>query len=345
MLNRYLSLAICFGIVASASGQFSKKAKRSTHKQATHRIKKPFDERKYTCLGFSVNAMNYYGDLSPRPSRFSTDLKFTRPSFELSVSHKYGPNFSVQARFLTGMLQGDDEESSNPNDKNGRYRYRRNASFRNSIKEFSVISIFEFPSNHGFYMHRHQVTYYLFAGFGVFYNNPKAKAPSHDLAGNPLPEAGKWVDLQPLGTEGQFSNLKPTDANFGIKPYSRVQPCIPVGIGLRYRVNHTVDFWIDYSFRYLFTDYIDDVSRNYVDLGVLNNDLARTFSYRGHEIGPSQLHTYVGRDGQQYVVQPGYGSEHPDNKRGSPKDKDIFTVFSLRISKIINANMHKAKSR
>ena len=44
-------------------------------------------------------------------------------------------------------------------------------------------------------------------------------------------------------------------------------------------------------------------------------------------------------------VEAGYGSEHPDNKRGGKNDKDVYMITSVRISYIINPNYHQAKFR
>ena len=98
----------------------------------------------------------------------------------------------------------------------------------------------------------------------------------------------------------------------------------------------------------LFTDYLDDVSKNYVDLGVLDGPLAKAMSYRSNELPAAQLptlQTYTGRDGVNYQTIPGYGREYPDNLRGSKDDRDIYMVTSLRLTYIIGATFHKAKFR
>ena len=69
-----------------------------------------------------------------------------------------------------------------------------------------------------------------------------------------------------------------------------------MGIGARFRINEVLDFSAEIGFRYLFTDYIDDVSGNYVDLGVFNTELAKAMSYRSSEVATPTA-TYVGRDG------------------------------------------------
>jgi hypothetical protein len=120
-----------------------------------------------------------------------------------------------------------------------------------------------------------------------------------------------------------------------------------MGLGARIKLTETLDFSIDLGFRYTFTDYLDDVSQNYVDLGVLNSPLAKAMSYRTGELNldASSEHTYVGRDGVSYTVENGYGSEHPDNKRGGKNDNDIYMVASLRLTYILGATFHRAKFR
>lgn len=301
----------------------------------------------YSAVGFSVNALNYYGDLAPTPSRVSTDISFTRPGFGASFMHRFGPRYTVQGQLMIGTLKGSDAESANKDDlDNGVYRYKRNLSFRNQIKELSVTFIFDLFENDGNYLARVKWTPYAFVGIAGFLHQPKGQAPATDPMGNPLPEAGNWVKLRPLGTEGQYATLEATDANAGIKPYSLIQAAIPFGLGARLRLTETLDLWADIGFRYTFTDYLDDVSRNYVDLGVLSSPLAKAMSYRTGELAlPTSTHTYVGRDGVTYTVEAGYGEEHMSNNRGSKSDKDVYMVTSIRLTHIIGATYHRAKFR
>lgn len=306
----------------------------------------------YNAVGFSVNALNYYGDLSPLPQRVSTDISFTKPGLGISFAHRFGPRYTLQAQFMYGVLKGSDNESADKNDlENGVFRYKRNLSFRNQIKELSLVAVFDLFKNQGNYISRAKWTPYGFLGVAAYLHNPQALAPATDLNGNPLPEAGKWVDLRPLGTEGQYSTLDPTDVNYGAKPYKLLQFAIPFGVGVRLRVNEVMDIWGDVGFRYTFTDYLDDVSQNYVDLGVLKSDLARAMSYRTNELNLSTSNrTYTGRDGKSYIVEPGYGEEYRGtdgigNVRGSKADRDIYMVTSIRLTYILGATFHRAKFR
>lgn len=344
------------GMVFEAEAQMNRnQIKKNNRRMMSYRGKKfGFGkEKRYNTVGISLSALNYYGDLAPKPTRLSTDIGFTRPAISLSFTHRFGPRYSLQGSFMYGTLRGSDAESANQNDTdNGVFRYQRNLSFRNRIKELSVVTVFDLFENQSTYISRVQWTPYAYAGVSVFHHNPQAQVPSTQVprtaTDNPaaFPNAGEWVDLRPLGTEGQYANLLATDNNSGIKEYKLVQLAIPFGIGARFRLNEIFDLHAEFGFRYLFTDYIDDVSKNYVDLGVFgNNELAKAMSYRGFEINPSNAVERPSRDGGTYYVIPGYGEESKDNWRGNSKDKDIFTVFTVRATYIIGKTFHRAKFR
>jgi len=293
-------------------------------------------------VGFSLSALNYYGDLSPLPSKFSTDISFTKPAFGISLFHRFGPRYTLVAQFMYGTLKGSDAESAKGDD--GNFRKERNLSFRNRIKEVSINFVFDLFENNGTYISRVKWTPYGFIGFAAFLHNPQAQAPKTYLDGTPDPKAGQWVNLQPLGTEGQYSTLQPGDINYGIKPYSLLQIAIPFGVGGRFRLNEVLDLWADIGFRYTFTDYLDDVSRNYVDLGVFKDPLAQALSYRTNEAFIPTA-SYVGRDSKTYNIINGYGSEFRDNWRGHKASRDIYMVTSVKITYILGATFHRAKFR
>ncbi|HEY3404559.1 MAG TPA: DUF6089 family protein [Ohtaekwangia sp.] len=334
-----------------AYGQLNRKAiKKNNRRMSTYRGRKSTfsKEKVYSMVGFSLSALNYYGDLAPKPSRFSTDISYTRPAIGISFAHRFGPRYTLTATFMYGGLRGSDSESADETDQeNGMYRYQRNLSFRNRIKELSVVASIDLFENQATYISRVAWTPYLFAGLSVFHHNPQAQVPETDLSGNPLSKAGDWVDLQPLGTEGQHSDLDKGDVNYGIKPYKRIQPAIPFGIGARFRLNEVLDISAEWGFRYLFTDYIDDVSQNYIDLGELDSELARAMSYRSNEVvDPSMLQLEPSRNGApSYMLLPGYGKEHPDNMRGNKDDKDIFMVTTVKVTYILGKTFHRAKFR
>ena len=356
-MKKFLVLLLPFFLMLGSpevEAQMSRRAIKKNNKRISsfRGRKQGFGKEKvYSMIGFSLNALNYYGDLAPKPARFSTDISFTRPALGLIFAHRFGPRYTLTGNFMYGTLRGADAQSADKNDENGASRYKRNLSFRNRIKELSVVASMDLFENQSTYLSRVKWTPYAFAGLAFFHHNPQAKAPDFDLDGNPLPEGGEWVKLQKLGTEGQRADLRETDANFGAKPYKLIQIAIPFGAGVRFRLNQVVDFSVELGFRYLFTDYIDDVSKNYVDLGVFgDNELAKAMSYRGNELTeyadllrpePSSVEGH----NRTYMLLPGYGKENPENVRGNRSDKDTYMVTTFKLTYVFGKTFHRAKFR
>lgn len=331
-------------------GQMNRRnIKKNNKRISSYRGRKShFDKNKvYNAIGISLNAFNYYGDLSPSPKTLSTDISLTRPAIGVSFIHRFGPRYQLVGSFMYGGIRGSDNDSADPEDtQSGIYRYNRNLSFRNRIKELSAVAQIDLFENQSTYISRVKWTPYLYAGLAVFHHNPQAQVPEFHVDGvTPFSNAGEWVDLQPLGTEGQHADLLDTDVNADLKPYKRIQFAIPFGLGARFRLNEVMDLAAEFGFRYTFTDYLDDVSGNYVDLGVFGTDeLAKAMSYRSFEVTAGN-YSYVGRDGQTYTVLVGYGSEHPDNVRGNSDNKDIYMVTTVRLTYILGKTFHRAKFR
>lgn len=359
-MRKIAYLLVAFILVAAFDydvyGQMSRRnIKRNNKRIGSFKGRKShFDKNKvYNAVGISLNAFNYYGDLSPSSKRVSTDLSLTRPAIGVSFVHRFGPRYQLVGSFMYGGIKGSDNESANKGDeKSGMYRYNRNLSFRNRIKELSVVGQVDLFENQSTYISRVKWTPYVYAGVAVFHHNPQAKAPKVGVDGAPLAEAGEWVDLQPLGTEGQNSDLLSSDVNHGLKPYKRIQFAIPFGFGARFRINEVIDISGEFGFRYTFTDYLDDVSGNYVDLDVFGNDeLAKAMSYRSNEVATPNRN-YIGRNGGAYNVLSGYGEEYngagsndPGNIRGNRENKDIYMVTTVRLTYILGKTFHRAKFR
>lgn len=349
-LGILLALVLCAAIVSNdAHAQRNRRAQKriSNYSGGSVRFNKG---KQFTSVSFGLAALNYFGDLAPLSRSASTNIGNTRPGVEIGVSHKFGPFYSLRGSLAWGRLKGSDE-AADPFNEISLARYARNLSFRNDIVEFALTAQVDLIQNPAGAYSRPLITPYVFGGIAVFYHNPKALAPEFDQAGNAIPEANTWVALQPLGTEGQFS------AEYNVEPYSLVQISLPIGIGARLRLNEAFDIGIELGYRYLFTDYIDDVSGLYVDLGTLNSPVARALSDRSREAsfietGAARnfdlinarynLSTYQSAgDGQTYEVFNGFGrfrdaSEVDNgNVRGNADDNDIYFVSVIKLSYIL----------
>ncbi len=354
MPNNFMkaALALILGCVLyfPSNGQSPEDVfKEAKRKNRSHRFSK---ELKYTTVGVSLNAINYFGDLAPRPGSLSTDISFTRSGFGLLVNHRVGSRVFVRGGVNWGTMRGDDFESADPDDPESEDRYARNLQFRNNIFEVSGTVVFDLLRNHGFYVRRARFTPYVFAGVAIFHHNPKAKVPRFDFRGQPLANAGEWVALQPLGTEGQQNDAS------GVDKYHKIQFSIPAGFGARLKLNKNFDLALEIGYRVLFFDYIDDVSSQYPDYGLLDNDLARTLSGRAFEpiavvsedprladvlstLDNSRT-SYVGVDGNTYTL---VSDNLPGRRRGDPGDKDIYIVTSLQLTYVLGSPLGKPKFR
>ncbi|GAB3327806.1 hypothetical protein GCM10027429_01960 [Marivirga atlantica] len=342
----------------------------------------------YFAIGGGINALNYFGDIAPRPSTFSTDISFTRPGFNIFLKQKFGDRFSWRANFMWGRLQASDQETigtKNFNQENAN-RYLRNLSFRNDILELSLTGQVDIFKHGGRFASRPILNIYAFGGLGIIYHNPKGQVPNfattdafivdnpEDFQGGSSPRyielenAGEWVSLRELGTEGQnFTAAQraryDTLYNHDLPdPYSRFQIVIPLGIGARYKLTNNIDLGLEFSFRYTFTDYLDDVSGRYVDLGdFLENgqendnlvafamsDMSNQFS--GEDFGSITQATYTDRvnvneSNSEYPIvyrrAAGYGwpggpAERTFNNRGDGgAENDIYIVTNISLTYIL----------
>ena len=189
-------------------------------------------------------------------------------------------------------------------------------------------------------------------GVGVFHHNPKAVAPAKSI------EAGNWVALQPLGTEGQGKT------GYG-KKYGLIQPAVLLGVGVRLKISDRLDLGGEIAFRGLFTNYIDDVGERYPDITVLDSDLAIRMSDRSaeptdamtgktRELGP--IIAVVGGETYNYGGQPPYpnatgtGDYRRLSSYGLKGDKrglgngflhnDVYTTIGFHLNYILTTKRH-----
>jgi len=98
---------------------------------------------------------------------------------------------------------------------------------------------------------RFQHSPYLFAGLGVTRYNPQGAYQ------------GTWMDLRPLGTEGQGLDGSGTTI-YGTRALS-----IPLGMGWRAHLGPWLTAQVEAQWTWIASDYVDDVSGNYPDITAL----------------------------------------------------------------------------
>ncbi|MFN3918112.1 MAG: DUF6089 family protein [Flavobacteriales bacterium] len=282
---------------------------------------------------FSLNlgASNFLGDLGGRDmvgSPFLWDLEFSKTNFAANINYRYyiSPNFTYRLGFFYGKVAGDDKLTQEP------FRNNRNLNFKSNIFESSLIFEYVFGVNkpgHQYGLRSNKGKklgtknylreFYLFAGIGGFYFNPKGLAPS-----------GNWVDLKPLRTEGQ-------GLPDGPRPYSNFSVAIPVGFGYKHGMGKNWGLNIELSYRFTFTDYIDDVSGVYYDAGALADNFGPLSAQMANPTNNS-IPTWA--DGA-YIYNPtGTGMQ-----RGNPDDKDGYMFATLGIYYKMQKTPKRKKSK
>jgi len=301
-----------------------------------------FTKRKrYSSIGASINAMNYFGDIVPESDFTSLRFGSTRPNIGINYTKRLYPRISVRGNFFWGRITGDDAKSAEPNEADNRPRYIRNLSFRNDIKELSGQVIIDLFQNRGNYLRRPDFVPYAFIGVGVMHHNPKAywDGGAPNLGAPSLPEG--WYELQPLGTEGQ--NL---GGNYP-EPYKRLQFVIPAGLGIRYKLDRNWDLSFEVGWRKTFTDYLDDVSGTYADKSALlsqggETGIASAILSDRSFASPEAAGTIVS-DPSGINRSIGYGYEGA--QRGDKSDKDWYIVSGFNLTYILNPNIRSPKFR
>ena len=127
------------------------------------------------------------------------------------------------------------------------YMQTRNLSFNSNVWELALqgdFNFFRFMPGEPDY----NFTPYVTFGVGVFNYDPFAML------------AGQKHYLRPLNTEGQGSSLYPDR-----KPYGSMAFCIPFGVGVKYCINERINVGFEIIHRVTGTDYLDDVSKTYVN--------------------------------------------------------------------------------
>ncbi|GHA67380.1 DUF6089 family protein [Pontibacter akesuensis] len=298
--------------------------------------------RQYGSVGVNIGAMNYFGDLVPEPDFTSFRFKATRPSVGITYTYRYTPRISARAGFNWGRITGDDALAASPNEGENRGRYGRNLSFRNDIKEITVVGIVDLFENRSSFQRRPDFVPYAFLGVGVIHHNPKAYYESGSVGSGANDISTGWYALQPLGTEGQYA-----EGGDYPEPYKRVQVVVPFGLGVRYKIDRYWDLSLEVGWRKTFTDYLDDVSTTYASKanilngGGENPTAAAILSDRSVEVFPGQA--MPDPSGTPYNIVRGYGRE--GNQRGDTSDDDWYITTGISLNYILAPRVRSPKFR
>ena len=214
-------------------------------------------------VGGALGTSLYSGDLAP--AEFGVYFETLNPSAGMFLRMNVGKAFAGRLGLNYARVSGNDEIGPFPD---------RGLKFRSDIIELALtaeIDLFRIG-----YPDAIQFEPYLYGGVAAYRYNPQAEYE------------GQWVDLQPLGTEGQ--GLEGYD-----EPYNLIQVAVPMGGGVKVHFNTVWTLGFEFGGRFLSNDYLDDVSNtrvNYNELLAGNGEMAARLSNPSIENAGSEEITY-----------------------------------------------------
>lgn len=237
-----------------------------------------YDDR-YFSLSVGTGKVGYIGELNSK-YRFQNALANFNTGLEVRLWSQ------VAARVETGFynLIGQDYRSTVNS-----FEQQRNLSFRSWNFETSLQGVFYFKKYRGDFYKRWRIDPYLAAGVGFTTFNPYTGLN------------GTKYYLRDFQTEG-------------VK-YGNTTLTIPLGIGAKFKLNEFLNFIVEGAYRFTFTDYLDDVSGNFID--VAGDNVRNSLSNRKSEVG--------------IINQEAYDLLIPGNPRGDASNNDGYMFINLKL--------------
>lgn len=242
-------------------------------------------------FGIGIGAGHYFGDLNTRAR-----LNRPKPAASLFFRKNFGNYIAMRVSGSFAQLGYSDVYNTH-----NEFMRRRNLSFNTNVWELGLQGDFNFyrfmPGEPEF-----RFTPYVTFGVSAFSYDPYAY-----LNGDKY-----FLRSLEIGTEGQGDT-----AYRDRKPYSSMALAIPFGVGLKYSINHRINVGFEVVYRFTNTDYLDDVSKTYVDPAVFRpapdgSNPGLLLSDRSYETGEP-----IGIKGRQ---------------RGNSQNKDHFATALFYIS-------------
>lgn len=242
-------------------------------------------------IGVFGGVANYYGDLTQDYVVWDE----SHPAYGGFIKYNFNYRSGLKLDVIHGTISAADANSDRAD------QLLRNLSFTSDVTEVALVFEYSFP---GMFPKELRMPFSPYANVGIagFHFNPRTFF------------RGEWYDLQPIGTEGQGIN----ELDFR-EPYSLYEFAIPFGIGVKWAFSERWNLGLEYAARWTFTDYLDDVSRTYVDRNLLieeNGILAYQLSNRTGE--------YLLADNIDFGT---------NDFRGDPTDKDWYMFVGLTLSR------------
>ncbi|MEX0968644.1 MAG: DUF6089 family protein [Bacteroidia bacterium] len=224
-------------------------------------------QSQYWEAGVFLGGSNYTGELTPGVVVWSESHLAGGGLVRYNISRR----FALKGHIYYGSISGSDENAKREENR------IRNLNFRSSLLEFGLqfeYNLMEYETGT-----KWNFAPFIFAGLGVYRYNPQAIITTRASDGSFEEE---YVELQPLGTEGQeltqYQNRK---------KYNLTQLSIPFGAGLKFSISGHMNIGVEIGPRFTYNDYLDDISQTYVEdqlLRAQNGPLAARLANRTGEV-------------------------------------------------------------
>ncbi len=247
-------------------------------------------------FGVFMGGSFYLGDLNNMPFN-----RFTKPAGGIVVRYNFNQRAAMRANFLMGNIEANDAFS------NSLWQKERNLNFKSPVRELSVQFEFNFLNYKIGGNENQNFSPYIFIGLAGFYFDPQGQTAN-----------GDWVELQPLGTEGQG-----LQNGSSIKKYKLTQLSVPFGVGVKTGISKSMCLGFEWGMRKTFTDYLDDVSTVYYNPAILTEQ-------RG-ALAAAMADPSIGKDPKFSDV---------GKQRGNPSSKDWYSFFGI----VLTIRLHKSNS-
>lgn len=287
------------------------------------RFKFPWERfNKSLSLDLGAGTAQYFGDIYPTNNLYSF-TSTVRWNVSSNLTWQFSPLFSLRTGFAWVRISGDDfviaknNMNAKPLSDAFDLQFLRNLHFRNDIKEFSFIGLINLSN--GFSnrtSNRPNQTPYLFSGINLFLNQPMVREKYNILTNS----KGEWTNI----------NISQINSNLALS--------IPIGLGIRKKLNSKLDLVAEISYRVTFTDNLDDIikepytnSNNALEnrsteriAAQFGEDRAKKFNEISNRQGFPSF-TGIGAN-----LPPTIGHPNPFPERGDD-GKDSYLTTSLRL--------------
>ncbi|MFK8044996.1 MAG: DUF6089 family protein [Crocinitomicaceae bacterium] len=226
----------------------------------------------------------YIGDLNP-----TKHFVYSEPAYGAVVRFNLSKRHSFRLTGTYATISANDANSADP------WQVNRNLNFQSTLFEVAAgfeVCLLPYAINDL----KNRFTPYFFYELAWLRMNPTTANVN-----------GNEVVLNDFGTEGQGSTLS-DQRNYFLNQFT-----VPLGVGIKFNIVKRVALSFEYGIRLTFTDYLDDVSGNYINQA----DLANLRGPLAASIADPSLNNI---------------SSVPSANRGNPNNKDWYSFYGAMLT-------------